>query len=140
MRPGAFARRLDARGPALNRWPEGERRAAEALLAASAEARALHRRALVLDAALRRGLPEPDAAALDRLRTGVTWRIARAPLPEPPGAARQLLDRLRPAAPGAAGALAAALGCGLWLALAAPSPAEDPFGPLASLPLAGEAF
>lgn len=140
MRPGVFARRLDARGPALGRWPEGERRAAEALLAASPEARASHRRALALDAALRHALPEPEAAALDRLRAGVARRIARSPLPAPPGPVRRLLDGLRPAAPAASGALAAALCCGLWLVLTAAPPAEDPLGPLASLPLAGEAL
>ena len=101
----------------------------------------LHGRALAFDAALRRGLPPPDAAALDRLRSGVARRIARAPLPPPPGPVWRLLHRLRPAAPAASGALAAALGCGLWLAFSAPTPpAEDPFGPLASLPLAGEAL
>ena len=141
MRLGAFARRLDARGPTLERWPESERRAAEALLAASAEARVVHRQALAVNAALRRVLPEPDAAARDRLRAGVARRIARAPLPDRPGPLPRLLALLRPAAPAGWGALAAMACCALWLGLSPPRAApEDPFGPLQTLPLAGDAF
>lgn len=139
MRLGSFARRLDAWGPALEQWPERERRAAEALLATSAEARALHGRARALDRALRDGLPQPDTAAVARLRSGVARRIARAPLPAPPTFFQRLTDALSPAVPAGCGALVAMASCALWLALAPPgAPAGDPLAPLQALPFTVE--
>lgn len=139
MRLGSFARRLDARGPALEHWPDHERRAAEALLAASAEARALHGRARALDQVLRHGLPQPDAEAVARLRARVARRIARAPLPDPPAPLRRLMDALSPAVPAGCGALLAMASCALWLVLAPPgTPAGDPLAPLQTLPFTAE--
>jgi len=139
MRLGSFARRLDAWGPALEHWPERERAAAEALLAASAAARALHGRARALDHALRHGLPQPDAEAVARLRARLARQIARAPLPAPPTPLQRLMDAWSPAIPAGCGALAATACCALWLVLAPPgSPAGDPLAPLQTLPLTAE--
>ncbi len=136
-----FALLLDRRGPALARWPEAERGAAAALLAGSAEARARLEAALALDARLRRDLAQPDPAALARLQAGIARRIARAPLPDRPGPLPRLLALLRSAAPAGWGALAAMATCALWLGLSPPRTApEDPFGPMQTLPLAGDAF
>jgi hypothetical protein len=141
MTHARFALLLDRRGPALARWPAAERAAAAALLAASAEARARLEAALALDARLRRDLPQPDAAAVARLQAGIARQIARAPLPERPGALPRLRALIRRAAPAGWGALAAMACCALWLGLAPPRAApEDPFGPLQTLPLAGDAF
>lgn len=52
MSPDRLAEIIDACGADPRRWPEAERAAAEALLAASAEARALQREAAALDALL----------------------------------------------------------------------------------------
>jgi hypothetical protein len=137
MNTSRFAKLLDRHGPALARWPAAEAAAAAALLASSAEARASLAAAVRLDTRLRQDLPQPDAAAVTRLQAAVARRIARAPLPAPPGP----LAWLRPAAPAGWGALAAMATCALWLSLSPPRAApEDPFGPLQTLPLAGEAF
>ncbi|MBL6456835.1 hypothetical protein JMJ55_15970 [Belnapia sp. T6] len=94
-----------------------------------------------LDARLRRDLPQPDAAAVARLQEAVARRIARAPLPAPPGGFHRLLRALRPAAPAGWGALAAMATCALWLSLSPPHRVpEDPFGPLQTLPVAGDSF
>ena len=136
-----FAVLLDRHGPALARWPVTERESGTRVLAASAEARALLAGALALDARLRRDLPQPGADAVARLRGQVARRIARAPLPAPPDPLARLRAALRPAAPAGWGALAAMATCALWLSLSPPKPAiEDPFGPLQTLPLAGETF
>ncbi|WP_201445542.1 hypothetical protein, partial [Belnapia sp. F-4-1] len=111
------------------------------LLAASAEARARLEAALALDGWLRRDLAQPDPASIARLQAGIARRIARAPLPDRPGPLPRLLALLRPAAPAGWGALAAMACCALWLGLSPPRAApEDPFGPLQTLPLAGDAF
>ncbi|WP_149535515.1 hypothetical protein [Siccirubricoccus phaeus] len=92
-----------------------------------------------LEAALRRALPRPDAAAVARLEAAVARRIARAPLPAPLGPMGQLQRLLPSLAPAGWGALAAGLGCALWLGLHPVSTAPiDPLGPLLSLPVAGE--
>ena len=141
-----FARMLDRRGPVLARWPAAERAAAAALLAASAEARALLHAAAALDARLRRDLPGPDPAAVARLRDGVARRIARSPLPAPPGWRRRLAAVLRPAMPAGWGALAAMATCALWLSLAPPpldagrAVQDDPLSPMQTLPFAGDLF
>ena len=141
MRLARFALLLDRHGPALNRWPVAEREAATQVLATSAEARSLLAGALALDARLRRDLPQPGADAVARLRDQVARRIARSPLPAPLGPLARLRATLRPAAPAGWGALAAMATCALWLSLSPPKPAvEDPFGPLQTLPLAGETF
>ncbi|SDB43843.1 hypothetical protein [Belnapia rosea] len=141
MNTKQFARALDRHGPVMAGWPETERAAAATLLAGSAEARGLLQAALALDARLRRDLPQPDAAAVARLQAGIARRIARAPLPSPPGPLPRLLALLRPAAPAGWGALATMATCALWLSLSPPRAApEDPFGPLQTLPLAGDLF
>ena len=141
MRLTRFALLLDRHGPALAHWPEAEREAGTQVLAASAEARALLAGALALDARLRKDLPQPGTAAVSRLRKQVARRIARAPLPAPLGPLARLRATLRPVAPAGWGALAAMATCALWLSLSPPKPAvEDPFGPLQTLPLAGETF
>ena len=74
-----FLERLDAKGPALADWPETERRAAEALLADSARARAALEAARSLDALLAETLvPEPAPA---RLRDAVAALPADHPRP-----------------------------------------------------------
>lgn len=141
MTPTRFALLLDRHGPVLARWPAADRAAAAQLLAQSAAARALLTGALVLDARLRLELPQPSAAAVARLRDTVARRIALSPLPASPGPLARLCAMLRPAAPAGWGALAAMATCALWLSLSPPKPAaEDPFGPLQTLPLAGETF
>ena len=141
MNTAHFAQLLDRRGPALARWSEADRAAAAGLLAASAEARARLEAALALDTRLRRDLAQPDPAAVARLQAGIARQIARAPLPDRPGPLPRLLALLRPAAPAGWGALAAMACCALWLGVAPPRAApEDPFGPLQTLPLAGDAF
>ena len=78
-------------GSDLRLWPDHERGAAEALLARSAPARLALERERVLDDAIRdagavldeaHSEPGGDAAALARLRSGVSARIA--PLARPP--------------------------------------------------------
>jgi hypothetical protein len=105
-----FAELLDAYGARPERWPDGERAAALALLARSAQARALRDRAARLDALLDRlpdVAPSPDLAA----------RVLRA-------APRR---RRRGPALWAAAALAAAAVLALWLVGArAPRVAVDP--------------
>lgn len=136
-----FTRLLDRHGPVLAGWPAAERSAATTLLAASPEARGLLLAAAALDIRLRRDLPQPGPAAVARLQNAVARRIARAPLPERPGPLARLRRALRPAVPAGWGALAAMATCALWLSLSPPRPApEDPFGPLQTLPLAGESF
>lgn len=139
MRLGSFVRQLDARGPALEHWPERERRTAEALLAASAEARMLHGKARALDRSLRQNLPQPDAEAVARLRARVARQIACAPLPAPRTPLQHLMDALSPVVPAGCGALVAMASCALWLALAPPgAPAGDPLAPLQTLPFTAE--
>ena len=141
MNIARFTLLLDRHGPDLARWPESERARAAGLLAASAEARARLEAALALDGWLRHDLAQPDPASIARLQAGIARRIARAPLPDRPGPLPRLLALLRPAAPAGWGALAAMACCALWLGLSPPRAApEDPFGPLQTLPLAGDAF
>ncbi len=65
MKPERFEELLEAKGADLATWPERERRAAEALLAASAEARAALARARALDDLLAASLaPAPAGEAL----------------------------------------------------------------------------
>lgn len=86
---------LDAYGAEPRRWPAGERNAAEALIGASSEARALHAAAARFDGALSASVaPAPSAA----LRAAI---LQAAPKPEPA------------ATPGIAAVLR-----GLWQALA----------------------
>lgn len=135
---GRFARLLDAHGPVPERWPPAARRGAAALLAGSAEARALLAEAGRLDAALAAALPRPGAEAVARLRATVAREIARTPLPVPPGRWGRLRRSLRPAAPAGWGALAAIATCALWFSLSSAPPARagDPLAPLQALPIA----
>ncbi|HEV7734389.1 MAG TPA: hypothetical protein VGR62_19605 [Candidatus Binatia bacterium] len=66
---------LDAHGAAPERWPDGERDAALALIAASPAARALQDDAALLDALLDDDVVEPPSAAL------VARIVAAAPAP-----------------------------------------------------------
>lgn len=134
-----FARLLDTHGPRPAGWPARERAGAEALLAASAAARATLDQARRLDAALGAALPAPSSDSVARLRAAVAREIARTPLPARPGPWDRLLASLRPAAPAGWGALAAMASCALWLSLSsAPAPAQvgDPLAPLQILPIA----
>ena len=136
MTQAEFARLVETHGSRQERWPEAERSAAPALLAASAEARALLAKAAGLDRALLAALPHPAPDAVARLRAGVAREIARAPVPTPPGVWSRLRILLRPAAPAGWGALAAMATCALWLSLSAAPASGDPLAPLQTLPIA----
>ena len=125
-----FRRRLETHGAGLARWPEGEAVAARALLAASAEARALLAETLRLDAALDAtpggaALP-PDPEALARMRAAVAARVARMPAPAlspaaSPGMGGRLRAWFRPLLPAGCGALAMLALCAVWLEISPPS-------------------
>ncbi|CAM3991621.1 Hypothetical protein HVIM_03727 [Roseomonas mucosa] len=129
-----FRRRLETHGAGLARWPEGEAVAARALLAASAEARALLAETLRLDVALDAtpggaALP-PDPEALARMRAAVAARVARMPAPAlspalspaaSPGMGGRLRAWFRPLLPAGCGALAMLALCAVWLAISPPS-------------------
>ena len=132
MTPARFARLLDIHGPYPERWPAG----ASALLATSAEARALLEAARALDTGLAAGLAQPAPEAIARLRLAVARAIARSPLPAPPDRWSRLRALLRPAAPAGWGALAAMATCALWLSLSAGPAVGDPLAPLQTLPIA----
>lgn len=136
MTPARFARLLDTHGPRPERWPAGQRSAATALLAASAEARALLAAARTQDARLDRDLAQPAPESVARLRLAVAREIARSPLPAPPGPWSRLAALLRPAVPAGWGALAAMATCALWLSLSAAPAVGDPLAPLQTLPIA----
>ncbi|WP_338928988.1 hypothetical protein WDZ11_07625 [Roseomonas mucosa] len=101
-----------------------------ALLAASAEARALLAETLRLDAALDAtpggaALP-PDPEALARMRAAVAARVARMPAPAlspaaSPGMGGRLRAWFRPLLPAGCGALAMLALCAVWLAISPPS-------------------
>lgn len=112
MTPGRFAALLDARGPALDRWPEPDRASALRLLARSERCRAA-----LADALAAEPPPEADPALEARLLAGLHRRMTR-----PPSAVR-----LRPALASSLGwsAVAACFAAGLWLGVAAP-PAPPP--------------
>ncbi len=116
-----FLELAESHGADLARWPAGEAEAARALLAASAQARAEHARAALIDAALADSRTLPDAATLERMRAHVARHVARSPLPARPG----LLHWLRPLLPMGSGALAALALCAAWLTFAMPMAAED---------------
>lgn len=77
MKLEEFRETLDAKGADLSAWPEGERRAAETLLAASAEARQALQQALALDALLSETLA--PAAAPAGLRDAILAEVAANP-------------------------------------------------------------
>jgi hypothetical protein len=82
-----FAAILDAYGAEARRWPAAERSAAEALLAASAEARALQARAAQLDRMLATSAsPAPSAA----LKAAILQAAPRAARTQPAGAGESL--------------------------------------------------
>ncbi|PWC27690.1 hypothetical protein [Teichococcus aestuarii] len=132
MRPETFSGLLDTHGADPARWPPAEAEAARRLLADSAEARALHRRAQALAALLDESLPGPDAQALARMRARLAQAVATAPPPAPAGAS--IWDSpgaspwawLRPLWPAGCGALVTLAACLLWLNLA-PGPAAQPW-------------
>lgn len=108
----AFRRLISAYGAAPARWPDAQRQAANALLASSAEARALLRREEALDSVLASlALPQPDEADLARLRAGVAARLC-APAPSRLGWL-PALPRWSWLTAGASGAVAAGLVVGL---------------------------
>jgi len=109
---------VDAWGASPSRWPEAERSAAEALVAASAEARRLVGEALRLDALLDAAPVEaPSAALMARLMAARPRPVAAAPqrAPETRNRWRGLLDAVwpygSPALP--AGTLAASIMLGI---------------------------
>lgn len=129
MRIEIFARLLDTHGADPARWPAAQAASARALLAGSAEAQALHRRALALAALLDDSLPGPDAESLARMRTRLARAVAAAPLPEPAGAASWPAlswGWLRPLWPAGCGAAVTLAVCLLWLNFTAP-PATQPW-------------
>ena len=136
MTPARFARLLDTHGPHPELWPAHMRTVTGALLATSAEARALLAATRALDARLAAGLAQPTPESVARLRLAVARKIARGPLPAPPGPWPRLRALLRPAAPAGWGALAAMATCALWLSLSAGPAVGDPLAPLQTLPIA----
>lgn len=136
MTPSRFARLLDTHGPHPERWPAARRAGSAALLATSAEAKALLAAAQSLDARLGTDLPHPASDAVVRLRAAVAWQIARTPLPAASSPWTRVWELLRPAVPAGWGALAAMATCALWLSLAAAPAIGDPLAPLQALPIA----
>ena len=67
---------LESYGASSDRWPPGERSAAEALIASSAEARTLVENAQTLDDMLNLDLPDLGSERLDRIRSGILSGIA----------------------------------------------------------------
>ncbi|PKQ07552.1 MAG: hypothetical protein CVT72_02765 [Alphaproteobacteria bacterium HGW-Alphaproteobacteria-11] len=116
---------VDAWGASPSRWPEAERRAAEALLAASSEARGLVAEAQSLDALLDAAPVEaPSAALMARLMAARPRPVASAPSvksAEPRGRWRALVDAVWPdGSPAvAAGTLAASIMLGVMVGSAA---------------------
>jgi hypothetical protein len=101
---------LNAYGASPARWPEDERAALEALLAASPEARALRTSAQHLDAALDAATLEPPSPDLvDRVLAAAP---RRSPLGRRPAARRQSFKVWRG---GALAAFAAAAAFALWI-------------------------
>lgn len=136
MTPARLARLLDTHGACPEHWPAGQRAAATALLATSAEARALLAAARALEDRLDRDLAQPTPEAVARLRLALAREIARSPLPASPGPWSRLAALLRPAVPAGWGALAAMATCALWLSLSAGPAVGDPLAPLQALPIA----
>ncbi|MEQ8326784.1 hypothetical protein [Parvibaculum sp.] len=114
-----FAGIVDAYGASPRRWPDDERASAEALVAASAEARALLAEAAALDGVLARAPVEaPSAALAERLLAARPRGVAAVPSPKPQaGFIRSLIEAVwpygSPAVP--AGALAASIVLGVTL-------------------------
>tara|TARA_R110002110_G_scaffold322150_5_gene534531 strand:+ start:11915 stop:12418 length:504 start_codon:yes stop_codon:yes gene_type:complete len=111
---------VDAYGASPERWPAGERQAAGALLAASAEARALLDEAASFDAFLDMApLEAPSAALAERLMAARPRAVpparARAAEPKPGGFIRGLVEAVWPYGSPAfpAAALAASLMLGV---------------------------
>lgn len=125
MRLETFSGLLDTHGADPARWPPTEAEAARRLLADSAEARAMHRRAQALAALLDESLPGPDAQALARMRARLAQAVAAAP-PAHASAHASPWAWLRPLWPAGCGALLTLAACLLWLNLA-PGPAAQPW-------------
>ena len=91
---GQFRALAEAYGADLRRWPENARRAAQALVEASTEAQAILAAERNLDEAIAAASADEEAvlwppgeqdAALARLRTKVSARIASSPARQSPG-------------------------------------------------------
>lgn len=113
-----FAAIVDAYGASPMRWPVAERGAAEALLAASAEARALLGDARMLDGMLAAAPVEaPSAALVERLMAARPRAAAAPAAARPKSFFRELIGAIwpygSPALP--AGALAASIMLGVAL-------------------------
>lgn len=80
-----FLESLDAKGPVLADWPEAERRAAEALLAESSQARTALEAARSLDALLSETLAAEPAPARLREAVAALPAVHPRPAPEPRG-------------------------------------------------------
>jgi hypothetical protein len=79
-----FAGIVDAYGASPQRWPDDERAAAEALVAVSAEARALLADAAALDGVLARApVDAPSSALAERLLAARPRGVAANPSPKP---------------------------------------------------------
>ena len=120
-----FAGIVDAYGASPERWPDSERAAAEALAAASAEARTLLTQAAALDLLLGHAPAEaPSAALFERLIAARPRGLAPVASPRPQGFLRGLIDAVwpygSPAVP--AGALAASIMLGVALGSVADIP------------------
>lgn len=114
-----FSELVEAYGGDASRWPGRERAAARALLADSAEARALIEREIVVERGLQLPEPPPPPAAL---RARILQAAPSRPAAKSRGFWRDLLDEFggwRPVLVPAAAALVLGLGLGLGLALQA---------------------
>jgi hypothetical protein len=140
-----FRALLAVRGPALDRWPAPDRRAALALLARSAGARRDLAAALADDAALQESI---DPAALARMQTGLHNRIAAQPRNAPRFPLSRLQASARARVPPAGspsygralgwGAVVAGFALGAWLGtvdVPAPAPADPLFISAQAAPL-----
>jgi len=118
MRESRFEALLESYGAAIERWPEAEREPARRLLAVSPAARAAHRRARALDAALDADRLAIEPATLDRLQQAIRARAAQI-APTPPR--RAGLGRLLGAPGVRLAALAAAALASIWIGWASAS-------------------
>lgn len=117
-----FGELLETHGADIARWPQRERRAARALLAEDADARALRAEHAALERLLTRAAPDPSPTLEERILAATVQRETA-----PPRAAVAGAPRWRWLA--AAGGLAASLLIGLALGLSgrlAPWPPPHP--------------
>ena len=119
MSPARFIELLRSRGPALQNWPEADRRAARRLLATSRRCRRAYLAALATDSSLEARV---DPAVLSRLAAGVRNRMPAGPS----AAAPKPFGRLWRSPAGWA-ALAACGLLGAWVGWHEPPLPQTPF-------------